>query len=107
MQSENMFQLPPVGNRPESVEKYIKRSLDKLGLDYVDMYLIHVPFGFLEKGEELHPVNEDGTILLDKTTNHIEIWKVSIIHFKITFIKSLPYLYDFLEKKHNNILDHQ
>ncbi|KAJ9599822.1 hypothetical protein L9F63_009862, partial [Diploptera punctata] len=75
---EDLFivtKLPPIGNRPEGVEKYIKRSLENLGLDYLDMYLVHVPFGFMERGEEIHPVNEDGMILLDKTTNHVEIWK--------------------------------
>jgi diketogulonate reductase-like aldo/keto reductase len=71
-----MFQLPAVGNHPDRVEKYLKRSLDKLGLDYVDMYLVHVPFGFLEKGEEIHPMDADGNILLDKSTNHVDIWKV-------------------------------
>jgi len=45
-------------------------------LNYVDMYLVHVPFGFLEKGEEIHPVGDDGNILLDKSTNHVAIWKV-------------------------------
>ena len=72
----NLFQLPAVGNHPDRVEKYLKRSLDNLGLDYVDMYLVHVPFGFLEKGEEIHPMDDDGNILLDKSTNHVDIWKV-------------------------------
>ncbi|KDR09443.1 hypothetical protein L798_00664, partial [Zootermopsis nevadensis] len=67
--------LPPAGNHPDRVEKYLKRSLDNLGLDYVDLYLVHVPFGFLEKGEDIHPVESDGNILLDKSTNHINIWK--------------------------------
>lgn len=71
-----MFQLPPVGNHPDRVEKYLKRSLNNFGLEYVDLYLVHVPFGFLEKGEDIHPVDADGNILLDKSTNHINIWKV-------------------------------
>lgn len=71
-----MFQLPPVGNHPDRVEKYLKRSLEKLGLNYVDMYLVHVPFGFLEEGEDIHPVGNDGNVLLDKSTNHVDIWKV-------------------------------
>jgi hypothetical protein len=40
------------------------------------MYLVHVPFGFLEEGEDIHPVGNDGNILLDKSTNHVDIWKV-------------------------------
>ncbi|XP_069682289.1 aldo-keto reductase family 1 member A1-like [Periplaneta americana] len=75
---EDLFivtKLPPVGNRPSGVEKYLSRSLEKLGLDYVDMYLIHVPFAFLERGEEIHPANEDGSMLIDPSTDLIEVWK--------------------------------
>ncbi|PNF26431.1 Alcohol dehydrogenase [NADP(+)] [Cryptotermes secundus] len=78
VQREDLFivtKLPPTGNHPDRVEKYLKRSLDKLGLDYVDIYLVHVPFGFLEKDEEIHPLDADGNILLDKSTNHVDIWK--------------------------------
>ncbi|GFG38337.1 hypothetical protein Cfor_10364 [Coptotermes formosanus] len=94
--------LPAVGNNPDRVEKYLKRSLDKLGLNYVDMYLVHVPFGFLEKGEEIHPMDDDGNILLDKTTNHVDIWKameaqidagrtkaIGLSNFNITQIKRI------------------
>nr|CAD7415312.1 unnamed protein product [Timema poppensis] len=70
-----MFQLPPVGNRPEGVSKYLGRSLKSLGLDYVDLYLVHVPYGFKEKDEELTPTAEDGSVLLDNDTDHAAIWK--------------------------------
>jgi diketogulonate reductase-like aldo/keto reductase len=71
-----LLQLPPVGNHPDRVEKYLKRSLDKLGLNYVDIYLVHVPFAFMEEGEDIHPMSDDGNVLLDKSTNHVDIWKV-------------------------------
>nr|CAD7440151.1 unnamed protein product [Timema bartmani] len=67
--------LPPVGNRPEGVSKYLGRSLKSLGLDYVDLYLVHVPYGFKEKDEELTPVDEDGFVLLDNDTDLVAIWK--------------------------------
>jgi hypothetical protein len=97
-----MFQLPPVGNHPDRVEKYLKRSLDNLGLDYVDLYLVHVSFGFPEEGEEIHPVDADRNILLDKSTNHINIWKVQYFtilphdsqihdHFNIIFPSLFQY----------------
>uniref|UniRef100_A0A8D8U9F4 Alcohol dehydrogenase [NADP(+)] n=1 Tax=Cacopsylla melanoneura TaxID=428564 RepID=A0A8D8U9F4_9HEMI len=66
--------LPPSGNRPSNVESFIKKSLEKLKVDYLDLYLVHTPFSFAE-GPEVHPVNEDGTFKLDLTTDHIAVWK--------------------------------
>jgi diketogulonate reductase-like aldo/keto reductase len=73
----NVFQLPPTGNRAESVEKYITKSLKALQLDYVDLYLIHIPIGIQEKGDRLWPTDETGTIPIDKSTDHISLWKVT------------------------------
>lgn len=73
------------GNRPESVEKCLKKSLSDLSLSYVDLYLIHVPFGFPESDGQMlrHP---NGDVVLDLTTDHLAIWKVrinqSINHFE-------------------------
>ncbi|XP_030759409.1 1,5-anhydro-D-fructose reductase-like [Sitophilus oryzae] len=67
--------LPPGGMRPEGVKKYIKRSLDLLQVDYVDLYLVHTPFAFNDVEGELHPFKPDGSIDLDVNTDHIAIWK--------------------------------
>lgn len=73
------FQLPHYGNRPSDVEKYIKLSLEKLGLDYLDMYLIHMPFAFKrdESGTYHAPAtSEDGTYIFDLDMDPISVWKV-------------------------------
>ncbi|KAL2712392.1 alcohol dehydrogenase NADP(+) [Vespula squamosa] len=67
--------LPPIGNRPGDVEKWIKKSLINLQLDYIDLYLVHVPFTLEEVGEELHPTNEKGEIRFDTSTDHVKVWK--------------------------------
>lgn len=59
------------------MEKYLKLSLEKLGLEYVDMYLIHTPFGVKHKdGSYELAKNEDGTVKLDAPTDYVAIWKV-------------------------------
>ncbi|XP_066983356.1 1,5-anhydro-D-fructose reductase-like isoform X2 [Macrobrachium rosenbergii] len=44
--------LPPIGNRPSDVEKYLSQSLKKLKVDYVDLYLIHAPISAIPEGED-------------------------------------------------------
>ncbi|KAK1129510.1 hypothetical protein K0M31_019232 [Melipona bicolor] len=67
--------LPPSGNRPEDVETWITKSLKDLQLEYVDLYLIHTPFTFEKVSDgNLHPVDENGEIKLDLSTDHVKIW---------------------------------
>ncbi|KAG3257769.1 aldo-keto reductase family 1 member C1 [Ictidomys tridecemlineatus] len=50
--------------RPELVKSCLERSLKKLHLDYVDLYLIHFPVA-LKPGEELYPIDENGKNICD------------------------------------------
>ncbi|XP_063986559.1 aldo-keto reductase family 1 member B1-like [Diachasmimorpha longicaudata] len=58
---------------PTSVEKALRGSLDDLGLEYLDLYLIHWPFAF-EDGDELFPRHPDGNYRLTDT-DYLETWK--------------------------------
>ncbi|XP_043271577.1 probable Rho GTPase-activating protein CG5521 isoform X3 [Venturia canescens] len=76
---EDLFvttKLPHYGNRPSDVEKFIKLSLEKLGLDYLDMYLVHMPFAFVQDAESFAPaINEDGSYVLDVDSDPVSVWK--------------------------------
>lgn len=73
------FQLPAQANKPQSVEKYLNRSLENLGLGYIDMYLIHVPFAVIEGDNYTalalndHRVHED--------VDHVAVWKVKHLQY--------------------------
>lgn len=48
-------------------------------MDYVDLYLIHVPFGFHCNPQTLTPVvQSNGEYALDMETDHISTWKVTL-----------------------------
>lgn len=69
--------LPHVGNRASDVKKFLKLQLERLQIDYVDLYIIHVPFGFKCNPETLEPiVKENGDYDLDMETDHVSTWKV-------------------------------
>jgi alcohol dehydrogenase (NADP+) len=51
--------LPLHAVHPDRVEPFMKKSLKNLGLDYVDLYLIHFPIGFkYDEGTEKLKINE-------------------------------------------------
>uniref|UniRef100_A0A8D8I3W9 Alcohol dehydrogenase [NADP(+)] n=1 Tax=Culex pipiens TaxID=7175 RepID=A0A8D8I3W9_CULPI len=66
--------LPPHGTRAATVEKFLRRSLDDLQLEYVDLYHVHVPFTVPEvDGPFL--MDDNGDIVLETTTDHVALWK--------------------------------
>jgi len=59
------------------VEKFLTASLTALQVEYVDLYLIHLPVGFQDNGDgNLFPKDYTGALLMDPSTDHISLWKV-------------------------------
>ncbi|RXG60665.1 1,5-anhydro-D-fructose reductase [Armadillidium vulgare] len=76
---EDLFivtKLPMIGMYQGGVEKFLRISLKKLGLGYVDLYLIHTPIGMKGKNDnDVFPVDENGKFVVDDSTDLIAIWK--------------------------------
>ena len=61
-------------HRPERVATALLASLDRLGLDYVDLYLMHTPFAF-QPGDDQDPRDESGQIIYDRGVTLIDTWR--------------------------------
>jgi aldehyde reductase len=61
-------------HRPERVAPAFEASLDRLGLKYLDLYLIHTPFAF-QPGDEQDPRDQDGNVLYDHGVTLLDTWK--------------------------------
>jgi len=61
-------------HRPERVQPAFEASLGRLGLKYLDLYLIHTPFAF-QPGDDQDPRDENGNILYDHDVTLLDTWK--------------------------------
>ncbi|PYH87320.1 Aldo/keto reductase [Aspergillus uvarum CBS 121591] len=66
-------------HHPEEVEPALDACLKEIGIDYIDLYLIHWPVAFA-KGDEFIPLDassshERGDALIDETVSIIDTWK--------------------------------
>jgi alcohol dehydrogenase (NADP+) len=60
-------------HRPERVEPAFDASLARLGLKYLDLYLIHTPFAF-QPGDEQDPRDQNGNLLYDHDVTLLDTW---------------------------------
>src|ERR1700760_2299005 len=61
-------------HRPERVEPAFEASLARLGLDYLDLYLIHTPFAF-QPGDEQDPRDQNGNVIYDRGITLLDTWR--------------------------------
>jgi diketogulonate reductase-like aldo/keto reductase len=61
-------------HRPERVKPAFEASLNRLQLDYLDLYLIHTPFAF-QPGDEQDPRDENGKVIYDNGVTLLDTWR--------------------------------
>jgi alcohol dehydrogenase (NADP+) len=61
-------------HRPERVEPAFEASLERLGLNYLDLYLIHTPFAF-QPGDEQDPRDQNGNVIYDRGITLLDTWR--------------------------------
>lgn len=61
-------------HRPERVRPACEASMERLGVDYLDLYLIHTPFAF-KPGDDQDPRDENGKVIYDKGVTLLDTWE--------------------------------
>src|SRR5579871_4396600 len=61
-------------HRPDRVEPAFEASLARLGLNFLDLYLIHTPYAF-QPGDNYDPRDKDGNVIYDRDTTLLGTWK--------------------------------
>src|SRR3984957_19395863 len=73
---EDLFVTTKLWNnnhRPERVKPALQASLSRLGLDAVDLYLVHTPFAF-QPGDDQDPRHPDAAVLYEDGVTLEETW---------------------------------
>src|SRR6202008_1241334 len=73
---EDLFVTTKLWNnnhRPERVKPALQASLNRLGLDAVDLYLVHTPFAF-KPGDDQDPRDVDGAVIYYDGVTLEETW---------------------------------
>jgi len=61
-------------HRPERVESAFQASLERLGLKYLDLYLIHTPYAF-QPGDNQDPRDQAGNVIYDREVTLLDTWR--------------------------------
>ena len=77
LKREDVFVVTKLWNtnhRPERVKPAFEASLNKLQLDFVDLYLIHTPYAF-RPGNDLDPRDAGGKVIYDQGVTLLDTWR--------------------------------
>jgi len=77
MAREDIFVTTKLWNtnhRPERVEPAFDASLERLRLNYLDLYLSHTPFAF-QPGDEQDPRDQNGNVIYDDGVTLLDTWR--------------------------------
>ncbi|RAH72503.1 putative glycerol dehydrogenase (GCY1) [Aspergillus aculeatinus CBS 121060] len=89
-----------------NVKEGLQKTLDALGTDYLDLYLVHWPVRLIpNETSELLPVNPDGTRSVDRSWDQNETWRQMEEVYRSGKVKaigvanwSIPYLEELRKK---------
>lgn len=76
--------LPICGLHEDRVEMFMKKSLENLQLEYVDLYLIHFPIGTNYVGYTVTPPD----MLVVEMSNHVDVWRVSLVEILYEILRN-------------------
>ncbi|KAJ8317653.1 hypothetical protein KUTeg_005557 [Tegillarca granosa] len=62
-------------HNPSMVEKACRTSLDSMGLDYFDLYMMHYPFGFVDSDGVVYVPKDDRGKIIFSDVDYIDTWK--------------------------------
>ncbi|KAF2887894.1 hypothetical protein ILUMI_18279 [Ignelater luminosus] len=93
-------------HRPDMVEPALRVTLKNLGLDYLDLYLVHWPHCFKE-GDELAPKDPDTGKIIFSDVDYVDTWKAMeeihkkrlLMHARVTPVTNQIECHPYLNQK--------
>ncbi|XP_055377208.1 1,5-anhydro-D-fructose reductase-like [Condylostylus longicornis] len=76
-------------HEPQRVEYACKKSLENLGLDYIDLYLMHLPVGYVYIDDKTLLPKDDNNKLMLNDVDYLDTWKAMEDLVRKGYVKSI------------------